>query len=153
MTKRESVIKKRDPTRSVSSNTWHNIRSFLRPPLTWPLIFRRLRQDGSRGDPPTEPAAASPPATQREEKRSSSKLPERQQKSPGQSIRAKVNLILKDLSLDTPAVNIVAVVGGKKQSNRQRGSAPVAQAGLAAKKQTNEGQREKLLTPRHLPKC
>jgi hypothetical protein len=35
-----------------------------------------------------------------------------------------VNRILKDLPLDTPTMNIAAVVGGKKESDKQSGSAP-----------------------------
>ena len=85
--------------------------------MTWPLIFRRLRKPGSRADPPVPSAAASFSA-EPEQERSVRKAPAEE------TIRAKVNRILKDLPLDAPTVNIAAVVGGKKESEKQSGSAP-----------------------------
>jgi len=80
-----------------------------------------LRQDRSRGDPPTPNAAAHNP----EEEHSSATVAQPKPEDPERSIRAKVSRVLKDLSLDTSAVNIAAVVGGKKNSDPQSSSGPV----------------------------
>jgi hypothetical protein len=55
---------------------------------------------------------------------SSGEVPSQEPKDPQRSIRAKVSRVLKDLSVDTPAVNIAAVVGGKKKPDSRSSSGP-----------------------------
>jgi hypothetical protein len=93
------------------------------PRLTWPLIFRRLRNGVSK-DPPqaTDVPSPPPPIAPDESVGTPIKLSHDQEEELSDSLRAKVSRVLKDLSLDAPGTNIAAVVGGGK--NRPKKPSP-----------------------------
>jgi ABC-type uncharacterized transport system involved in gliding motility auxiliary subunit len=117
---REERVKAQENTESMEIMA--QLRLLFESAMTWPFKLLRARKEKAPETaplpPPVSPAPGPPPA-KTPETAAPIKLSHLQEADLTDSLRAKATRVLKDLSLDSPAANTAAVVGGRKRTPPQ----------------------------------